>query len=148
MSPALPLTATKIFWCNNMLERRHSVFVHVQWAHGDTLFNFLVGGWEGSGHFWMKNCLVSFDATQQLNITQTFVKKYSKFRKFNLISFLLSPQEENEIDRSDGVVEVAIGGHWLQGEYKMTPELREYVNAMPNWTFPVAWTATYENWIF
>ncbi len=57
-------------------------------------------------------------------------------------------QHDDGVDRTKGVIQVALGGHWLQGKHKTSPALREYVNAMPNWTFVLSWTSTYENWVF
>ena len=49
-------------------------------------------------------------------------------------------------DRSLGMLDIAVSGHYWFKE-RWTPTLQAFIRQFPDWTFPVAWTATYEAWV-
>ena len=51
--------------------------------------------------------------------------------------------------REAGLLDVALGAHYIgvDGKTQPTPELRDYMLSLPDWTVPIGWPATYDAWI-
>jgi len=55
-------------------------------------------------------------------------------------------QHENDYTTDSGLLDVALGGHYVQST-NVTPELSHFLSILPDWTVAVGWVATYESWI-
>jgi len=60
---------------------------------------------------------------------------------------LLLQLESAWSDDGSGLIDVALDAHYMEENNSMTPELRGCVEALPDWTVPMAWVATYEVWV-
>jgi len=59
---------------------------------------------------------------------------------------LQSVQYEADVDTASGLLDVALGGHYVQS-HDLTTELSEFLSSLPDWMVAIGWVATYESWI-
>ena len=55
-------------------------------------------------------------------------------------------QYEADTDADSGLVDIALGGHYVEPS-DVTTELTEFLNALPDWVVTSSWVATYSSWI-
>ncbi|CAH1774986.1 unnamed protein product, partial [Owenia fusiformis] len=62
--------------------------------------------------------------------------------------FWIDVQVSPDVDTSNGILELALAGHYAYGPYKMTAPMQEFIDTLPDWSYPVGWSATYDSWVF
>jgi len=55
-------------------------------------------------------------------------------------------QHEADFSTGSGLLDIALGGHYVHST-DVTAELSQVLSALPDWTVPIGWVATYESWI-
>jgi len=59
---------------------------------------------------------------------------------------LCSTQYEADVTVANGLLDIALGGHYVQST-DVTTELSNFLSELPDWMVAIGWVATYESWI-
>jgi len=62
--------------------------------------------------------------------------------------FIQLVQVSPKHDAASGLVDIGLAGHYLHGEGKSTPEMADFLSAVPAWATPVTWAATWDGHTF
>lgn len=63
---------------------------------------------------------------------------------FSFFLSLYQPPRDPDPSGPEGMISVAISGHYFFGQDQRTAQLEEILRRFPTWAFPSSWVSTYD----
>ncbi|KAL3869218.1 hypothetical protein ACJMK2_041927 [Sinanodonta woodiana] len=83
-----------------------------------------------------------------LNETTYFVYYSHGEKPISPWQFSIDLMSKRNSEGKEPIIDMAFAGHYLHGKNKMTYELQDFVNSLPDWSTAVSWSATYDSYQF